>query len=430
VSRRALLPFALLVLVAGPASAAAPADPDPGPLLARVRTLTAPAFAGRAAGAPSTAARADTLAAWLASAGLAPGFAGGWFQDFPLHGEGWAGQDLAGRRGRNVAGRLPGAGALAGRWIVLGAHHDHLGRVEPAPDDAPPPAPGTYYPGADDNASGVAAVLAAARLLAAAPAPDRRGLLVVLFDGEEAGLQGSAAFVDASPVPLDSIDAMVNLDTVGRLQDATLLVSGLGTGSCLPAAVAATAADGFAVRTAQGGWSGSDHMIFNTREVPVLFLFGGAYPDYNRPSDTADTLDPAALARVAGYAARLAEHLLSAPGRCTWSMVGNGPLRDDEPAAADEHQNRSTWLGTLPDFSEGVTGYKLAGVFDGSPAQRAGLEKGDVLVRFAGREVTDLVTFTRALRSVDPGDPVEVEVRRDGRLLRFTVVMGDRADRR
>ncbi len=427
--RRALLAAGALTLLAGIAGAADLADPAPGPLMAHVRTLTAPAFAGRPAGAPTTTARADTLAAWLAAAGLEPGFAAGWFQDFPLHGEGWAGQDLAGREGRNVAGCLPGAGALAGRWIVLGAHHDHLGRVEPAPDDAPPPAPGAYYPGADDNASGVAAVLAAARLLAAAPAADRRGLLVVLFDGEELGLQGSAAFVAASPVPLDSVDAMINLDTVGRLQDHTLLVSGLGTGSCLPAAVAAADAGAFAVRTARGGWSGSDHMIFNTREVPVIFLFGGAYPDYNRPSDTADTLEPAGLAAVAGYAARLAAHLLAAPGRCTWTMVGDGPLRDDEPPA-DEHQNRATWLGTLPDFSEGVAGYKLAGVFDGSPAQRAGLQKGDVLVRFAGREVTDLATFTRALRSVDPGDPVEVEVRRDGRLLRFTVVMGDRADRR
>ena len=109
-------------------------------------------------------------------------------------------------------------------------------------------------------------------------------------------------------------------------------------------------------------------------------------------------------------------------------MVGDGPLRDDGADGAGG--NRDTWLGTLPDFSEDVRGYQLAGVFDGSPAQGAGLQKGDVLVRFAGREVTDLVTFTRALRSVDPGDPVEVEVLRDGRSLRFTVVMGDRAQRK
>lgn len=426
-------PLAVVALVgvlgAGPAAAGPLADPAPDPVLARVRTLTVPAFAGRGAGAADTAARTDTLAAWLAAVGLVPAFPDGWFQSFPLHGEGWAGQDLTGRQGRNVAGVLPGSGPLADRWIVLGAHHDHLGRVVPAPDDAPPPAVGAYYAGANDNASGVAAVTAAARLLAAAPAPDRRGLLVVFFDGEEVGLQGAAAFVADPPVPLDRIDAMINLDTVGRLQEGTLHVSGVGTAACLPPAVAAADAGAFTVRTARGGWSGSDHMIFNTREVPVVFLFGGAYPDYNRPTDTADTLDPAALAAVAGYAARLVAFLQATPDSCAWTMVGDGPLREDDDAA-DAPQNRATWLGTLPDFSEGVTGYKLAGVFDGSPAQQAGLEKGDVLVRFAGREVTDLATFTRALRSVDPGDPVEVEVRRDGRLLRYTVVMGDRADRR
>ena len=131
---------------------------------------------------------------------------------------------------------------------------------------------------------------------------------------------------------------------------------------------------------------------------------------------------------MAAYAARLTDQLLRTRADLGWIMVGDGPLRDDGEAEAG--QNRDTWLGTLPDFSEDVRGYRLAGVFDGSPAQGAGLQKGDVLVRFAGREVTDLATFTRALRSADPGDPVEVEVLRDGRPLRFTVVMGDRAQRR
>ncbi len=399
-------------------------------IMAYVETLTSPAFAGRGAGGPDEQARADSLASWLAAAGFAPAFAGTWWQPFPLEGEGWAGQPLAGRTGRNVAGSLPGAGALADRWIVLGAHHDHLGRVAAAADDAPPPGPSDYYPGANDNASGVAAVLGAAADLAAHLPADgaRRGLLVVFFDGEEAGLQGSARFVAEPPVPLDAIDAMINLDTVGRLQDGTLHVSGVGTAEILPALVAAADAGDFTIRTARGGWSGSDHMIFNTKEIPVVFLFGGAYPDYNRPSDTAANLDPEALAAVAAYAGRLTAALLATPDTLAWRMVADHLRAGDE--ADDAAQNRSTWLGTLPDFSEGVVGYKLAGVFDDSPAQEAGLQKGDVLVRFAGQDVSDLATFTRALRSVDPGDPVEVEVVRDGRSLRFTVVMGDRSQRR
>ena len=424
--------WAMMVLMLGPggppAAAATATGDSPAALLDRIRILTAPAFAGRGAGAPESVAVAETLAVWLEAAGLEPAFAGAWVQEFPLRGAGWAGQDLSGTAGRNLAGLRRGTGRLAGRWIVLGAHHDHLGRVEPAPPGASPPAADAYYPGANDNASGVSAVLAAARSLAAVTADDRRGLLVVLFDGEEVGLQGSGWFVEHAPVPLDSIDAMVNLDTVGRLQEGTLHVSGVGTAEGLAPLVAAAEQGDFRVRTARGGWSGSDHMVFNTREVPVVFLFGGAYPQYNRPGDTVAALDPSALRSVAAYAARLTDQLLCTRADLGWIMVGDGPLRDDGEAEAG--QNRDTWLGTLPDFSEDVRGYRLAGVFDGSPAQGAGLQKGDVLVRFAGREVSDLASFTRALRSADPGDPVEVEVLRDGRPLRFTVVMGDRAQRK
>jgi opacity protein-like surface antigen len=409
----------LLVLLAACATAA--------DLREHVDVLTSPAFAGRGAGAAGGAALADTLVAWLTAAGCEPAFAGRWEQAVPLHGEGWAGQPLDGRTGRNVAGLLPGAGDLADRWIIVGAHHDHLGMVEAAPDDAPPPAEGTFYPGANDNASGVAAVLRAVAAVNADASPDRRGLLVVFFDGEEVGLQGSARFAADPPVDLANVDAMINLDTVGRLGDGVLHVSGIGTAAALPGLVARADEGAFTIRTAEGGWSGSDHMIFNTAEIPVVFLFGGAYPDYNRPTDTAATLDYAALGAVADFAGRLVSLLLTTEGDLAWRMVA-GSLREED--GAEEGQNRATWLGTLPDFSEGVTGYRLAGVFAGSPAEAAGLQKGDVLVRFAGREVTDLATFTRALRSVDPGDPVEVEVRRDGRPLRFTVVMGDRAQRR
>lgn len=413
--------FMTMLLVISACSAVA-AD-----LRQRVDVLTAPVFAGRGAGAAAGPALADTLAAWLADAGCEPAFAGSWVQPFPLHGEGWAGQPLDGRTGRNVAGMLPGAGALAGRWIIAGAHHDHLGRVTPAGDDAPPPAPGDYYPGANDNASGVAALLQAVESARRDTTADRRGLLVVFFDGEEVGLQGSARFAAESPVDLAAVDAMINLDTVGRPADGVLHVSGIGTAAALPELVARADEGAFTVRTAEGGWSGSDHMIFNTAEIPVVFLFGGAYADYNRPTDTAATLDYPALAAVADFAGRLVSLLRTTDGDLAWRMVG-GSLRSE--GEAEEGQNRSTWLGTLPDFSEGVTGYKLAGVFEGSPAEAAGLEKGDVLTRFAGRDVTDLATFTRALRSVDPGDPVEVEVERDGRTLRFTVIMGDRAQRR
>jgi membrane-associated protease RseP (regulator of RpoE activity) len=246
------------------------------------------------------------------------------------------------------------------------------------------------------------------------------------FGAEEVGLQGSGHFSDHLPVAAGDIDAMINIDTVGQLADGRLSVSGVGTSGVFAELVAAAGAAGPELVLARGGWSGSDHMVFNTREIPVLFLFGGAYPQYNRPSDTADSLDPHALRLVADFAARLVDAVRTVPGPLPWVMVGEKDLRDEEGGPG----NRQTWLGTLPDFTEETAGYQLAGVFDGSPAARAGLEKGDVLVELGGRKITDLATFTRALRAHLPGDPVEIVARRAGRPLRFTVILGDRADRK
>lgn len=420
--------FALLAVGAAPAFAA---EAEPTRLRARVSALCAPDLAGRAAGSAGGAAAADTLAAWFAACGLQPGFGSAWKQTFPLAGEGWTGNPLAGLVGANVAAALPGDGALAGRWLVVAAHLDHLGAVFPDTAAASPPVPGGYYPGANDNASGVAVVHElAARLAAADPGSvDRRSVLFLNPDAEEVGLQGTAWFVDHAPVALDSVDVMVNLDTVGLLGDGRLIVSGIGTASPLEAAVAeASRFANVPVNPSRGGWSGSDHMVFNTREVPVLFLFGGPYAEYNRPSDTAALLDYGSLSRVVNFTAALVGSLQEAPGRFTWQHV-EGALREDV-GPSDGTGDRRTWLGTMPDFTEGQAGYRLASVFAGSPAAAAGLQKGDLLVRFGDYPVSDLATFTTALRAYAPGDLVEVGIVRDGRQLRFTVALGDRAQRR
>ncbi|MBM4130993.1 M28 family peptidase [bacterium] len=426
-----ILPALLSLPAAGRAAGGQAAETSAAALRARVETLCAPALAGRAAGSVGGAAAADTLAGWYADAGLVPAFAGGWRQRFPLRGEGWTGDALAGREGTSIGALLPGAGSLAGRWLVVGAHLDHLGPVDPARAGDGPPPPGAYYPGANDNASGVAVAHELARRLrgdAAQAGGDRRGVIFLHADAEEVGLQGAAWFVDHAPVPLDSIDVMINLDTVGRLADGRLIVSGRGTAAPLAAAVAAAAAAaGLEVNPARGGWSGSDHMVFNTREIPVLFLFGGPYPEYNRPRDEPGMLDYAALARVLDFARELVDGLRGVRDPFAWVMV-EGALREDGGGAGEG--NRQTWLGTMPDFTEGQTGYRIASVFAGSPAAAAGLEKGDVMVSFGDHPVTDLGTFTAALRAHSPGDLVEIGIVREGRALKFTVALGDRAQRR
>jgi len=404
------------------------ADPSGENLRMRVSVLTDPALAGRAAGTPEAAAAAETLAVWMEDLGLQPAFDGAWFQEFPLSGKGWSGEDLDGKTGRNVAGIFPGNGRLAGRYVVVGAHYDHLGRLASADSAAPAPDRGDYYPGANDNASGVAVLHELIRLAKIAPSDSvaRRSVMFVNFAAEEVGLQGSSFMVSHLPVAIDSVDAMINFDTVGQLNDNRLHVSGVGTTTGFAALVDSADSPDLDLSLARGGWSGSDHMSFNTREIPVLFIFGGAYPQYNRPTDDRDSLDYRAMARITAFSARLLGLVLTEPGDLPWIMVAEKNLRQGD----DEEANRATWLGTLPDFTEDVTGYKLAGVFDGSPAARAGLQKGDVLVMLGGSVIEDLATFTRALRSNGPGDLVEVRLLRGGRELNFTVVLGNRSDRK
>ncbi len=403
-----------------------PVSPSTDLLQYRCKVLTDPELAGRGSGTPEVEAAAETLAVWMAELGLEPAFDGSWFQEFPLSGEGWTGDDLSGKTSRNVAGILPGRGRLAHRYVVVGAHYDHLGRVTPT-DGPAPPAPGEFYPGANDNTSGVSIVFEMIRL---ASAPDRgagdlRSVIFTNFSGEEVGLQGSGFMVSHLPVDPDRVDAMINLDTVGQLNADRLYVSGVGTTPSFTDRVHAANAGDLELSLAPGGWSGSDHMSFNTREIPVLFIFGGAYPEYNRPTDDWPTLDYPAMAKVTAYTDRLLHSIRQDPDDLPWIMIAEKNLRAD----GEEGQNRDTWFGSLPDFTTEIKGYKLAGVFDGSPAAMAGLQKGDVLVGLGGSEVEDLASFTRALRSHGPGDLVEVRVERDGRLMNFTVVLGDRSDR-
>ncbi len=407
---------------------AATAEPSPENLKFRAVVLTDPALAGRASGTPEAEAAAETLAAWMEGLGLEPAFDGSWFQEVPLSGKGWAGEELDGKTGRNVAGVLRGSGRLAGRYVVVGAHYDHLGRVTPAEGPTSPPARGDFYPGANDNASGVSVVFELIRLAGVDrdASGDRRSVMFANFVAEEVGLQGSGYMVSHLPVAPDSVDAMINFDTVGQLTENRLYVSGVGTTPSFAALVDSAGTGQLELSLAQGGWSGSDHMSFNTREIPVLFIFGGAYPEYNRPTDDWPTLDFEAMATVTAYSDRLLRLIRDHSGELPWVMVSGKNLRQGE----SEGQNRDTWFGSLPDFTEEIVGYKLAGVFDDSPAARAGLQKGDVLVMLGGTPVEDLPTFTRALRSHRPGDLVEVRVEREGRTLNFTVVLGNRADRK
>jgi hypothetical protein len=406
------------------------ADLDISAMFQRLQVLAGPDLAGRGNGTQAALVAADSIAHWFASAGLLPnGDQGNWHQDFKLQGN-----DLAGKPGRNVLGLLPGRGSLAGRYVVVGAHYDHLGRVDSLQMDTGALTEGDYFPGADDNASGVTTLVELARLAcrSATDVEDTgtetplRSCLFVSFAGEEVGLQGSAYLVNNLPVTRDSIDVMINLDSVGKLRDSRLYVAGVGSAAELPQLVRSANRDSLQLEISRGGWDASDHVSFNTIQVPVLFLFTGAHPDYHRPTDTWQKIDAASLGRVAGYAWRLLAELRSHPSSLDYRAVGETISR---PEVSGDRTERRAWLGAIPDFTEQTEGVKLAGVIAGSPADSVGLTKGDVLLGLDGKLMHDLADFARLLRLHEPGERVKVLISRTGKTFVIEVILADRSQR-
>jgi aminopeptidase YwaD len=309
----------------------------------------------------------------------------------------------------NVVGLLPGTDAtLRDEAVVVGAHYDHLGRGNPASLD--PTHAGDIHPGADDNASGTAAVVGLAEAFARSGGA-RRSLVFVAFSGEEIGLLGSTHYVRHAPVPLERTVAMVNFDMVGRLRDDKLHVMGVDTGRGLRALVEQAAAGlGLTLALRGDGVAPSDHTPFLSRERPVLFFFTGTHADYHRPSDTWDKINAEGIRKVAALAYRTARALAERDGQLEFVGVPGPP-----GGSRGEGRGYGPYLGIVPDFGEATTpGVRLGGVRAGSPAERAGLQPGDVILRFAGVQVRTLDDLTFALRQKRPGDVVEVTYARAG----------------
>ncbi|MBI3079738.1 MAG: M28 family peptidase [Deltaproteobacteria bacterium] len=325
-------------------------------------------------------------------------------------------------RGRtaNVVGILPGTDpTLRDTALVIGGHYDHLGLGGEASL-----APSQYrevHPGADDNASGVAGVLALARAFVAAGGA-RRTLIFVAFSGEELGLLGSSHFVRAPPVAISRVVAMFNLDMVGRLRHDNLYVQGVDTGAGLRDLVQeANQQVGLTLRSSGDGYGPSDHTAFYLKERPVLFFFTGPHQDYHRPSDTADKINAPGEARVVSLAYLLASRLANRSEAVAFVKPATAP------PFAGVGGGYGAYFGSIPDFGESETaGVRLSGVRGGSPAERAGLKPGDIIVGFGGMAVKNLYDLTYALRTRRAGDEVEVVFLREGHEVRARAVLGSR----
>ena len=324
-----------------------------------------------------------------------------------------------GLRTQNVVAMVPGRDPrLAGEVVVIGAHFDHLGRSPASALD--PEARDAIRNGADDNASGTAAVLELARLFAAHPA--RRSIVFAHFTAEELGLLGSQWFVDHPPVPLDSIVAMVNFDMVGRLRNDRLIVYGVNTARELPALLdSANAEPKLRISAVGDGFGPSDHSSFYAKGIPVLHFFTDLHDDYHRATDDVEKIDATGEARVVGLAERAVRAIADRPARLTAVRVAAAPRM------SPSREGSNVYLGTIPDMAANeAAGLRLTGVRPGSPADKGGLAAGDVIVQFGERKVTDLFTYSEALYAHKPGDEVEVVYLRGAARHSTRVTLGTR----
>ena len=319
---------------------------------------------------------------------------------------------------RNVIGVLPAAGDSS-EYIVVGAHYDHLGYGESgamlrAGEE------NSIHHGADDNASGTAAVLELARQLSKQPGlpqqgegnvPNlKRGIVFALWSGEELGVLGSSYFAEHAPVPLSNIVACINFDMVGRLRDNKLMLQGIGSSTVWRRAIEKrNVAAGFNLVLQDDPYLPTDVTAFYPRGVPVMSFFTGSHEDYHRPTDTAEKVNYDGLERIVKFARTLILDTALAPQRPDYVKVAT------TSQGTGSRENLRAYLGTIPDYATEVPGVKLSGVRAGSPAEKAELQGGDIIVEFAGQKIANIYDYTYALDAVKIGQVIEIVVMRDGK---------------
>ena len=305
---------------------------------------------------------------------------------------------------RNVVAYIPATQPVDGLdkpWVVIGAHYDHLGLGRDGNSLATGDETGKPHLGADDNASGSAAVLAVAEALARQPVR-RRHLMIALWSAEEIGLVGSNAFVAAPPVPVDRIAAYLNFDMVGRMQDNKLAVQATGTSATWAAIVErANVAAGFNLTLQPDPYQPTDVATFNQASIPSLNFTTGAHLDYHKPSDTADKINYEDLDRIAGFAASIAARVMDLEQSPQFTKV-------EQSSQTINRTGVRVFTGTVPDYTSDAKGLLLSGVIGGGPAEQAGLQKGDVIVEIAGQTIANIYDYTYALELLKIGEPVKV----------------------
>lgn len=357
---------------------------------------------GRGTGTEGERIAAEYIAKRFESLGFVGKGTDGFYQDFTFtpkkdpHSEVKYEEGDNSITGRNILGYLDNQ---AEQTIIIGAHYDHLGYGDHG---------GSLYRGeekmvhngADDNASGVAMMMyLAARLK---ETNKSNNYLFMAFSGEEMGLLGSNYFVKNTTLPIESINYMINMDMVGRLKtDSTLAVYGTGTSPIFKQTISGNNKN-FKIVEHESGVGPSDHTSFYLNDIPVLHFFTGQHGDYHRPSDDSDLINYEGMNIVSDY---------------IYSIITD--LNDDGELAFKKTKNESkdtprfkVTLGVVPDYLYADAGMRIDGVSEDKPAQKAGLQKGDVVIQMGDHEVKDMMGYMKALSNFEKGQTTIVKVKR------------------
>lgn len=325
-------------------------------------------------------------------------------------------------RTANVLGYVEGT-THKDEVVVIGAHFDHLGYGGEGSGSLQPDVIAIHN-GADDNASGTAALLEIAQKFAASKNSLIRTVLFIGFSGEELGTLGSQYYTNNPYFPLNQTVAMLNMDMIGRMKENTLTVHGVGTSPVWNDIVKKwnTAPDTMSIRTVADGFGPSDHASFYTKDIPVLFFFTGTHSDYHKPSDDWDKINYEDKQRIARYVYSIANDVQSMTPRpqftkaqTTASAMGGGDGR-----------GFSVTLGVVPDYAADVKGMKIDGTRAGGPGEKAGLQAGDIITMLGGKKILNIYDYMGILGELKVGQVVEIEIMRDGKPMTVSATMTKR----
>lgn len=302
--------------------------------------------------------------------------------------------------GENVIGYIDNK---AENTVVIGAHYDHLGMG----------GEGSLYRegeaihnGADDNASGVAMMLHLADSLQKKDSPKNNNYLFIAFSGEEEGLLGSNYFVKNPTIDTKKVTYMLNMDMVGRLNsENTLAVYGVGTSPILKQAVNANAGD-LNIAENESGVGPSDHTSFYLADIPVLHFFTGQHEDYHKPSDDTEKVNFEGMELVSNYIFSIIKDLDSQ------KKLPFKKTKNESEVVPDF----KVTLGVVPDYLFSGKGMRIDGISEDRPAQKAGLQKGDIVVKMGDYEVTDMMSYMKSLSKFEKGQTAKVTIDRGGEL--------------